>query len=116
MQDPNPLYSPAQNAVIHVFTRSVQVALVHGLIPGIGKGENVNARILVERNQTGCLVDEGGRVASDISTACGVEIQILGSGLIPNCTIEDDKVVQVCASVVFLFFFLLLKSLYVVFL
>ncbi|CAA2980037.1 KH domain-containing HEN4-like [Olea europaea subsp. europaea] len=95
LEDPNPLYSPAQNAVIHVFTRSVQVALVHGLIPGIGKGENVNARILVERNQTGCLVDEGGRVASDISTACGVEIQILGSGLIPNCTIEDDKVVQI---------------------
>ncbi|CAI9780897.1 unnamed protein product [Fraxinus pennsylvanica] len=95
VENPNPLYSPAQMAIIRVFTRSAEVALDHGLIPGMGKGENVTARILVERNHVGCLVDEGGRVASDISAASGVEIQLLGAGLIPNCTVEDDKVVQI---------------------
>ncbi|CAA2980035.1 KH domain-containing At4g18375 [Olea europaea subsp. europaea] len=95
LENPNPLHSPAQIAIIRVFTRSVQVALDYGLTPGMGKGENVTARILVARNQMGCLADESGRVASDISTASGVEIQLLGAGLIPNCTVEDDKVVQI---------------------
>lgn len=79
----------------------------------MGKGENVTARILVARNQMGCLADESGKVASDISTASGVEIQLLGAGLIPNCTVEDDKVVQVGHQLLFSFFFFSwYKSLY----
>ncbi|KAL2531284.1 RNA-binding KH domain-containing protein [Abeliophyllum distichum] len=100
VENPNLLYSPAQIAIIRVFTRSVEVALDRGLIRGVGKGVNVTARILVARNQIGCLIDEGRRVASDISTASNVEIQLLGADLIPNCTVEDDKVVQIIGEYV----------------
>ncbi|KAA8530735.1 hypothetical protein F0562_005331 [Nyssa sinensis] len=93
-RNPEPLGSPAQLAVVHVFARCVEVGIERGHVSGMSKGEMVTARLLVSSNQIDCLID-GAKVASDISTVSGVEIQILGVDLVPNCSSENDKVVQI---------------------
>lgn len=88
------MYSAAQTATIRVFARSIEVGVNQGLIAGLSDGEIITARILVAPNQINCLNDRG-RIASDISAASGVEIQLMGANPVPNCSSENDKVVQV---------------------
>ncbi|CAK9159933.1 unnamed protein product [Ilex paraguariensis] len=95
LENPEQLYSPAQIAIVRVFARSIEVGFDHRLISGLGKGETITARLLVASNQTSCLIDEGGSVASDISTLTGVEIQLLGGNFIPSCATENDRVLQI---------------------
>ncbi|KAK4367031.1 hypothetical protein RND71_014911 [Anisodus tanguticus] len=89
LENRDPLYSPAQVATIRVFERSVEVSREHGHI----KGGSISARILVGLHEIKCLLDERGRVSSDIGSSTGVEVQLLGAED-PNC-VEDDKVVQI---------------------
>uniref|UniRef100_A0A5B7C233 K Homology domain-containing protein n=1 Tax=Davidia involucrata TaxID=16924 RepID=A0A5B7C233_DAVIN len=93
-QNSEPLYSPAQIAIVRVFGRCVKVGIEQGHVSGMSKGEMVTARLLVASNQVDCLID-GRKVASEISTVSGVEIQILEGDLVPNCSSENDKVVQI---------------------
>lgn len=92
LQNPDPLYSPAQIAVVRVFARCIEVGLDQGVICN---GESVSARILVASSHVSCMLDEDGRVASDISIASGAEIQLMGAEVHPNCAGLDDNVVQV---------------------
>lgn len=94
MQNPNPLYSPAQIAIVRVFARCMEVAVDQGVILSLGRGERVSARILVASSQLSCVRDEDGKLASDISLASGADIQLTGSGL-PDCAGVDDNLVQV---------------------
>ncbi|KAI3451262.1 hypothetical protein Pfo_007927 [Paulownia fortunei] len=98
LESPDPLYSPAQIAIVRVFARCIEVGLDQGVISSLDNGESVSARILVASSQVGCLLDEGGRVAADISTASGAEIQLMGADLLPSCAEVDDNVVQITSD------------------
>lgn len=95
LQSPDPLYSPAQIATIRVFARCMEVYLDHRSKSSLGSQESVSARILVASSQVGCLLEEGGRVASDLSIASGAELQLMGTHLLPKCAEVDDNLVQV---------------------
>lgn len=95
LESPDPLYSSAQIATVRVFARSIEVSISHGLMPGLSEKETVTARILVAPNEIDCLVDAGGKVASDISASSDVEIQLLGANPFPDCPSDNDKVVQI---------------------
>ncbi|KAK4393944.1 hypothetical protein Sango_1865200, partial [Sesamum angolense] len=94
LENPDPLYSPAQIAAVRVFSRCIEVSLDKGVLSSLGNKENVVAKILVASDQAGCLLDEGGRIASDISITSGVDIQLTRADLLPNCAGADDNVVQ----------------------
>ncbi|XP_060184876.1 KH domain-containing protein HEN4-like isoform X1 [Lycium barbarum] len=87
----DPLYSPAQVATLRVFERSIEVGREHKHI----KAGPISARILVGPHEIKCLLDERGRVSSDIGSSTGVEVQLLGAEHAPNCAAEGDKVVQI---------------------
>lgn len=72
------MYSPAQIATIRVFDRSIDIGVEMGVVSGTGKGDTVSARLLVASKEVDCLVDDGGKVASDISSVSGVKMQLLG--------------------------------------
>lgn len=94
LENPNPLYSPAQIAIVRVFARCIEVALDQGVVSSLGHGESVSARILVASSQLSCILDGDGRLASDISLAAGAEIQLMGADL-PDCSGVGDNVVQI---------------------
>ncbi|XP_011099966.1 KH domain-containing protein HEN4 isoform X2 [Sesamum indicum] len=98
IQNPDPLYSPAQIAAVRVFSRCIEVGLDKGVLSSLGNKENVVARILVASDQAGCLLDEGGRIASDISITSGVDIQLMRADLLPNRAGADDNVVQITGN------------------
>ncbi|KAL3527565.1 hypothetical protein ACH5RR_012221 [Cinchona calisaya] len=95
LESKDPLNSAAQIATVRVFARSVEVGVKQGFMAGLGEGKTISARILVAPNQINCLIDDGRRVASDVSAAFGVEIQLMGADPVPNCSSENDKVVQI---------------------
>ncbi|XP_011099964.1 KH domain-containing protein HEN4 isoform X1 [Sesamum indicum] len=98
LENPDPLYSPAQIAAVRVFSRCIEVGLDKGVLSSLGNKENVVARILVASDQAGCLLDEGGRIASDISITSGVDIQLMRADLLPNRAGADDNVVQITGN------------------
>ncbi|KAL0350195.1 UNVERIFIED_CONTAM: KH domain-containing protein HEN4 [Sesamum radiatum] len=76
----------------------IEVSLDKGVLSSLGNKENVVAKILVASDQAGCLLDEGGRIASDISITSGVDIQLTRADLLPNCAGADDNVVQIMGN------------------
>ncbi|XAR73505.1 hypothetical protein NMG60_11007492 [Bertholletia excelsa] len=94
MEDPQPVYSPAQIAIVRVFARSIEVGIDHGHI-SLNDGETVTARLLVDSNQVECLTKDGGRAVSDISASMGVDINILGGDNVPCCADDGDKVIEI---------------------
>nr|GMC69794.1 KH domain-containing protein HEN4-like [Ipomoea batatas] len=91
----DPLYSSAQIGIVRVFERCMEVGVDQGLIPGLGMGEIVTAKILVASDELNCLVDEEGNAGSGILVSTsGVEIQLLQMDLHPSCATENDRVVQ----------------------
>ncbi|KAL1569698.1 KH domain-containing protein HEN4-like [Salvia divinorum] len=94
LESPNPLYSPAQIAIVRVFSRCVEVSLDQGVIVSFGCGESVSARILVASSQLSSIVDGDGKLASDICVASGAEIQLMGADL-PDFAGVGDNVVQI---------------------
>ncbi|KAG6399890.1 hypothetical protein SASPL_141375 [Salvia splendens] len=94
LESPNPLYSPAQIAIVRVFSRCVEVALDQGAIMSFGRGESVSARILVSSSQLSSILDGDGKLATDISLASGAEIQLMGTDL-PDFAGVGDNVVQI---------------------
>lgn len=89
------MYSSAQVATLRVFARSVEVGIDQGFVAGLGDDQTVTARILVTPNQMNCLIDNGGRIASDITAASGVAIQLMGPNPVPNSGAENDEILQV---------------------
>ncbi|CAN4126798.1 unnamed protein product [Withania somnifera] len=86
-----PSYSPAQAATVQVFERYVEVLREHRHI----KAGSITARILVGPHEIKCLLDESGRLSSEIVSTKGVEVQLLGAEHAPNCAAESDKIVQI---------------------
>lgn len=94
LENPDSRYSPAQNAVVRVFSRSVEAGIEKGL-EGEGKGAPVSARLLVPSNQIGCLMGKGGIIISEMRKTTGTGIRIIGGDQVPKCASENDEVVQI---------------------
>ncbi|XP_024032920.1 KH domain-containing protein HEN4 isoform X3 [Morus notabilis] len=71
-------FSPAQNAVILVFARSVEGDIEKGFILGFSQGATVTAKLLVAADLVGRLSEDEGKVISDIREVSGADIHILG--------------------------------------
>ncbi|KAA8536391.1 hypothetical protein F0562_028869 [Nyssa sinensis] len=95
MENPESRYSPAQNAVILVFNRSVQAGIEKGLDSGGNKGSPVSARLVVPSNQVGCLLGKGGAIISEMRKATGAGMRIIGGDQVPKCASENEDVVQI---------------------
>ncbi|KAF8411351.1 hypothetical protein HHK36_003898 [Tetracentron sinense] len=95
LETPESRYSPARNAVVLVFTRSVEAGIEKGLESGTAKGAPVSARLLVPSNQVGCLLGKGGTIISEIRKVTGAGIRILRGDQVPKCASENDEVVQI---------------------
>ncbi|CAN4114817.1 unnamed protein product [Withania somnifera] len=91
LETQEPSYSPAQVATIRVFERSVDVIREHRHI----KAGSITARILVGPHEIKCLLDERGRLSSEIGLTMGVEVQLLDAEHATNCAAENDKIVQI---------------------
>ncbi|KAK4847116.1 hypothetical protein QYF36_025711 [Acer negundo] len=94
-ENPESRYSPAQKAVVLVFTRLIEAAVEKGRDPSSNKGSLVTARLVVASNQVGCLLGKGGMIISEMRKATGASIRILGDDQVPKCAPENDKVVQI---------------------
>ncbi|KAM7515805.1 hypothetical protein LguiA_005388 [Lonicera macranthoides] len=98
LENPGPLYSPAQIATIRVFDRSIDIGVEMGVVLGTGKGDTVSARLLVTLKEVACLVDDGGKVASDISSVSVVKMQLLAGDHALHCSAEFDKVLKITGA------------------
>lgn len=106
MQNPESRYSPAQKAVVLVFSRSVEAGIEKGLDSGSNKGSSVTARLVVPSNQVGCLLGKGGSIVSEMRKATGASIKIIGTDQVPKCTSHNDQLVQVCIYIYILICFI----------
>lgn len=88
-------YSPAQKAVVLVFTRSIEAGSEKVLDSGSNKGSLVTARLAVPSNLVGCLLGKGGSIVSETRRATGTNIWIMVGDQVPKCASEDDEVVQI---------------------
>ncbi|XP_042507348.1 KH domain-containing protein HEN4-like isoform X2 [Macadamia integrifolia] len=91
MENPESRYSPAQNALLRVFTRLVEA----GMEKGLESEDSVAARLLVPSNQAGCLLGKGGQIISEMRKVTGAGIRIIGGDQVPKCASENDEVVQI---------------------
>lgn len=98
LQNPESRYSPAQRAVVLVFSRSIDGGTEKGQESGSRKGSSVTARLVVPTNQVGCLMGKGGTIVSEIRKVTGANIRVLGGNQVPKCVSENDGVVQVFVS------------------
>ncbi|XP_028772088.1 KH domain-containing protein HEN4 [Neltuma alba] len=94
-ESPEARYSPAQKAIVLVFSKSVEAAMENVLDPGSIRGSSVTARILVPTNQVGCLLGKGGAIVSEMRKATGTNIRVIGTDQAPKCASDNDQVVQI---------------------
>ncbi|KAK9988942.1 hypothetical protein SO802_029181 [Lithocarpus litseifolius] len=94
-ENPDSRYSPAQKAIVLVFSRSIEAGIEKGIDSGSNKGSTVNARIVVPHNQVGCLLGKGGAIVSEMRKVTGTGIRIIGGEQVPKCVSENDQVVQI---------------------
>lgn len=94
-ENPESRYSPAQRAVVLVFSRSIDGGTEKGQESGSRKGSSVTARLVVPTNQVGCLMGKGGTIVSEIRKVTGANIRVLGGNQVPKCVSENDGVVQI---------------------
>ncbi|KAF9610463.1 hypothetical protein IFM89_022427 [Coptis chinensis] len=92
-ENPESRYSPAQNAVVRVFTRSVEVGIEKG--QDASKGASVSARLLVPPNQVGCLMGKGGTIIQEMRKLTNTAIRIIGGDKVSKSNSENDQVVQI---------------------
>lgn len=100
IENPESRYSPAQNAVILVFNRSVEAGFEKGLDSGSSNGSSVSARVVVSSDQVGCLMGKGGAIIEEMRQATGASISIMKHGQVPKCASEGDEVVQIAGQFV----------------
>lgn len=93
--------SPAQEALIRVFDRVLEVDAETdgGAAPG-----SVSCRLLVASGQVGCVMGKGGKVIERIRKGTGAKIKVLPGEQLPLCAEPTDEVIQVMAP--FSFFIL----------
>ncbi|XP_050365807.1 KH domain-containing protein HEN4 isoform X2 [Argentina anserina] len=93
-ENPESRYSPAQKAVVLVFSRSVEAGIEKGKDTS-SKGSPSFARLVVPTSQVGCLLGKGGVIISEIRKVTSTGIRIIGGEQVPKCASENDEVVQV---------------------
>ncbi|RDX77738.1 RNA-binding KH domain-containing protein RCF3, partial [Mucuna pruriens] len=94
-ENPESRLSPAQNAVVLVFSKSVEAGVEKGLDLGSKKESYVTARLVVPSNQVGCLLGKGGAIVSEMRKATGTSIRIIGNDQLPKCVSDNDQMVQI---------------------
>ncbi|KAF8118447.1 hypothetical protein N665_0005s0205 [Sinapis alba] len=92
-ENPKRQSSPAQKAILLVFSRLFELATKK--ILDNGSRMSITARIVVPTSQIGCLLGKGGVVVSEMRKATGAAIQILKAEQNPKCISENDQVVQI---------------------
>lgn len=85
--------SAAQEAVVRVFERVIEVTASVGM--ELGTGSLVSCRLLAKANQVGSVIGKGGMVVDLIRKETGCRIKVLTSENLPACTSPGDKVVEV---------------------
>ncbi|XP_050206150.1 KH domain-containing protein HEN4 isoform X2 [Mercurialis annua] len=93
LEDLESWYSPAQNAVVLVFARSIEHNIEKGYSSGLHKGATVTARLLVASVDVCCLNGKDSNIDSELIEASGADIQILEAEQILDCASEHDVVV-----------------------
>ncbi|XP_004290406.1 PREDICTED: poly(rC)-binding protein 3-like [Fragaria vesca subsp. vesca] len=93
-ENPESRYSPAQKAVVLVFSRSVEAGIEKGQ-DSSSKGSPLVARLVVPTSQVGCLLGKGGVIVSEIRKVTSTGIRIIRGDQVPKCASENDQVVQV---------------------
>ncbi|PIA56226.1 hypothetical protein AQUCO_00700520v1 [Aquilegia coerulea] len=91
-------YSPAQNALIRVFTRSTEVGSGKKLESDESKDSVVEARLLVPSHQVGCVIGKGGTVISEIRRASRTNMWVINDQ-VPPCAQENDTVVRIIGKI-----------------
>ncbi|CAN6983237.1 hypothetical protein Bca4012_005508 [Brassica carinata] len=92
-ESPERQSSPAQKAILLVFTRLFELATKK--IVDNGSRMSITARLVVPTSQIGCLLGKGGAVVSEMRKTTGAAIQILKAEQNPKCISENDQVVQI---------------------
>uniref|UniRef100_A0A1D1XZ57 KH domain-containing protein At4g18375 n=1 Tax=Anthurium amnicola TaxID=1678845 RepID=A0A1D1XZ57_9ARAE len=90
-------HCPAQDALLKVHDRIAADELLHG-----SSRENedeeldevVTARLLVPKNQVGCLLGKGGHIIQKLRSDTGANIRILPAEHLPPCAMGMDELVQ----------------------
>ncbi|GMI67703.1 hypothetical protein like AT2G22600 [Hibiscus trionum] len=86
-------HSPAQNALVLVFARSVESDIEKGFPSGLNKGTDATLRLLVASDLVSCLKEKEGRVLSEIVESTGADVQILDEEL--SLCHSPENVVQI---------------------
>lgn len=94
-ENPESRYSPAQKAVVLVFSKSLDAGTEKGQGSGSNKGSSVTARLVVPSNQVGCLLGKGGVIVSEIRKVTGASIRVVGGNQVPKCVSEKNEVVLI---------------------
>lgn len=86
--------SKAQEALLKVFDRILEVAAESGAV-GIGVGVGVvSCRLLAEAQQVGSVIGKGGKVVEKIRKESGCKIRVLTDKL-PACAASTDEMIEV---------------------
>lgn len=88
------MYSPAQNALLHVFSRIVEGEIEKRNPSRYSEGSTVTVKLLVASNLLGCLSGSEGNVVAELREVTGANLQILRGERYPDCA-PETIVVQV---------------------
>ncbi|KAG9157402.1 hypothetical protein Leryth_010247 [Lithospermum erythrorhizon] len=87
--------SPAQEALVRVFERVIEVAAESGGSGGVGVEGIVSCRLLVEKGQVGSLIGKGGKTIEMIKREAGCRVKVLNKERLPSCAMPNDEMVEV---------------------
>ncbi|XP_078162152.1 RNA-binding KH domain-containing protein RCF3-like [Carex rostrata] len=82
---------PAQDALLKVNDRIAADEILHGG----GEELEVAARILIPRNQAGCVIGKGGTIIQQLRAETGAGIRVLPPDTLPPCAMRSDELVQI---------------------
>ncbi|XP_064991046.1 KH domain-containing protein HEN4-like isoform X3 [Musa acuminata AAA Group] len=96
LEDMQP-HCPAQDALLKIHDRIAADEILRG---GVVQSKTepddvVTARILVPKNQVGCLLGKGGTIIQQLRSETGANIRVLPSDHLPPCAMDSDELVQV---------------------
>ncbi|KAG6515441.1 KH domain-containing protein HEN4-like [Zingiber officinale] len=90
-------HCPAQDALLKIHDRIAADEILRGGVvqERTESDDIVTARILVPKNQVGCLLGKGGNIIQQLRTNTGANIRILPPDHLPPCAMGSDELVQV---------------------
>eukprot|EP00249_Psilotum_nudum_P023906 c29024_g2_i1 orf=101-2146(+) len=91
MEHPDDNLSPAQEALLHIQSRIVDL--------GPDEDAVVTTRLLVPSDQVGCLIGKGGSIIAEMRKSTHANIRILGMDALPNCALPNDELVQIVGDI-----------------